>query len=313
MTFNLRVNTPIDGDNAWPYRIRHAADLVRKAEPLIIGTQEGRYDMLRDLDRELPEYSRLGEGRSGYESGDPRMDECCAIFYRKDLFKVIRHGQFSLSETPEIPASVSWDSSYPRFCTWACLERIDEPGRRFYVYNTHFDHESQLAREESAKLLLDRIARCQEEEGLPVLLTGDFNSFPDNPAIVTLRQNLVDAFLAHQSRSAEPSMISKAESKASRSTICSSPGTFPSWKRPFIGMNMKGSTLPTIIRSRLECCSIGSRKTLIGQSVGLSRFFTVCRDSDHGLILVVPRSNSSISALISLSCSRWSQPKGDPR
>ncbi|WP_239616063.1 endonuclease/exonuclease/phosphatase family protein [Cohnella mopanensis] len=197
MTFNLRVNTPIDGDNAWPYRIRHATDLVRKAEPLIIGTQEGRYDMLRDLDQELSDYSRLGEGRSGYESGDPRMDECCAIFYKHDRIKVIKQGQFSLSETPEIPGSVSWDSSYPRFCTWACLERIDEPGRRFYVYNTHFDHEGQLAREESAKLLLDRIARCQEEEGLPVLLTGDFNSFPENPAIVTLRQNLIDAYLAH--------------------------------------------------------------------------------------------------------------------
>lgn len=84
MTFNLRVNTPVDGSNAWPYRNKQAADLIRRVAPLVAGTQEGRYDMLRDLDRDLIDYTRIGEGRSGYESGNETMDECCCIYYRHD-------------------------------------------------------------------------------------------------------------------------------------------------------------------------------------------------------------------------------------
>ena len=202
MTFNLRVDTPLDGDNAWPYRIRHAAGLIRKPDPLIVGTQEGRYRMLRELDRELPDvYVRLGEGRSGYESGDPRMDECCAIYYRSDMLKIVRQGQFWLSETPDVAGSLGWDGSFPRFCTWACFERLEgagdaRPGRQFYVFNTHLDHLGERAREEGAKLLLSKLERFREEEELPALVTGDFNSFPDHPAIVALRRRLVDAYLA---------------------------------------------------------------------------------------------------------------------
>jgi len=202
MTFNLRVDTPIDGDNAWPNRIRYAADLIRKADPLIVGTQEGRYGMLRDLERELPDvYGRLGEGRSGYESGDERMDECCAIFYRRDRLKVVRQGQFWLSETPDVAGSLGWDGSYPRFCTWACFEVLGETGdartggRRLYVFNTHLDHLGERAREEGAKLLLAKLETFREEEKLPVLMTGDFNSFPGDPSIAALRHRLVDAYL----------------------------------------------------------------------------------------------------------------------
>jgi len=193
MTFNLRVNVSFDGDNAWPYRKQHAAELIRRVNPLVIGTQEGRYDMLRDLDSELPQYSRLGEGRSGYESGNLQMDECCAIFYRKDLIKPIKQGQFWLSDTPEVAESISWDSSYSRFCTWACFETIDNSEQRFYVFNTHFDHEGQQAREESAKLIIDRITQIHEAEGYPVLLTGDFNSYPNDLGIIKLQEALIDA------------------------------------------------------------------------------------------------------------------------
>ncbi len=194
MTFNLRVNTPVDGGNAWPYRIRHAAAAIKKTAPLVVGTQEGTNAMLLDLDRELPGYSRLGEGRSGPVSEDDRLhDECCAIYYRQDRLALASSGQFWLSETPEVPGSRSWDSSLPRICTWACFE-AKASGRRFYAFNTHFDHLGQQAREESARLVLERIRRCREEEGIPAVLMGDFNAYPDNPAIVALREQLADAY-----------------------------------------------------------------------------------------------------------------------
>ncbi|GMX62994.1 endonuclease/exonuclease/phosphatase family protein [Paenibacillus elgii] len=194
MTFNLRVNTPVDGGNAWPYRIRHAAAAIKKTAPLVVGTQEGTNAMLLDLDRELPGYSRLGEGRSGSTNEEDRLrDECCAIYYRHDMLAPVASGQFWLSETPDVPGSKSWDSSLPRICTWACFE-VKASGRRFYTFNTHFDHLGQRAREESARLVLERIRHCREEEGIPAVLTGDFNAFPDNPAVVALKERLADAF-----------------------------------------------------------------------------------------------------------------------
>lgn len=71
-----------------------------------------------------------------------------------------------------------------RIVTWARL-RDRAGGGAFYVFNTHWDHESQIARERSAALLLARIAarRCTED---PVLVMGDFNVGEDNPAFRAL-------------------------------------------------------------------------------------------------------------------------------
>jgi endonuclease/exonuclease/phosphatase family metal-dependent hydrolase len=46
---------------------------------------------------------------------------------------------------------------FPRVATWARF-RERETGDTFYVFNTHWDHESQPARERSAALRLQRIA-----------------------------------------------------------------------------------------------------------------------------------------------------------
>lgn len=196
MTFNLRVDTPIDGGNAWPYRKNQAAALIRSVNPVILGTQEGRYAMLRELDDELQDYSRFGEGRAGFESGDSMLDECCAIYYRHDLLQLVDKGQFYLSLTPETPASVSWDSSYPRLCTWGLFQTVHAPGGSFYMFNTHLDHMSQEAREQGAALIADRIALLRSKHPAPAILTGDFNAYPDDPAIAMLQAHLTDAYSA---------------------------------------------------------------------------------------------------------------------
>ena len=51
--------------------------------------------------------------------------------------------------------------------------------------NTHFDHRSQSARENSAALLRAKIPELAD--GSPFLLMGDFNAGEQNAAIVTLR------------------------------------------------------------------------------------------------------------------------------
>lgn len=178
MTFNLRYSNPGDGANAWPLRKHRAAGIIRKHEPLIVGTQEGLLPMLEDLDAQLPEYGRVGTGREGHTEG-----EHCAIFYRKDALSVKKTGQFWLSEQPDVPASKSWDSSLPRICTWARFEWKDTPGSELLFYNTHLDHVGQTAREKGAVLIWQSLQKHVARTSLPAILTGDFNSYPDNAVV----------------------------------------------------------------------------------------------------------------------------------
>ncbi len=192
MTFNLRVNTPIDGLNIWPNRSDRVIEAIKDADPDILGTQEGTLAMLNDLDKALPGYSRIGRGRM--DSGQNETDEYCAIYYKNDKFQVAEQGQFWLSETPETPGSISWDSSYPRICTWGRLTSKQEPGKQLLANNTHYDHLGQHAREESSRLMLEHMAAKTADTKLPLILTGDFNVHPDNQALMMLQHNLQSAY-----------------------------------------------------------------------------------------------------------------------
>jgi endonuclease/exonuclease/phosphatase family metal-dependent hydrolase len=70
--------------------------------------------------------------------------------------------------------------------TW--VRFLDRQTRReFYLWNTHFDHQIQAAREKAAALVRERVAALGTS--LPVILTGDFNAGQDNPAHEILVQD----------------------------------------------------------------------------------------------------------------------------
>lgn len=177
MTFNLRMDTPDDGKNAWPYRKEHVLDVIHTYEPAILGTQEGFHHMVEHINVHLTEYGMIGEGRAGGEA-----DEYNAIFYHKKTLKLIDSGQFWLSETPDVPGSVDWDSGCTRICTWGKFSLQNEPSIKVMAFNTHLDHASQLAREKGGHLLTSKI-KPTLEQGTPIILTGDFNAEPDNKTI----------------------------------------------------------------------------------------------------------------------------------
>ncbi|RNA68438.1 endonuclease/exonuclease/phosphatase family protein [Alteribacter keqinensis] len=181
MSFNLRVDIPQDGKNAWSSRAPVVPDLIMKHQPAVIGTQEGLKRMVEYIAGQLSDYSWIGQGRQGGEK-----DEFCAIFYNHRMLEVAESGQFWLSETPKKPNSVSWESDYPRICTWAVL-RVKSSGSVFAVYNTHLDHISQEARQRGIQLIVKKINEAAVQRNIPFVLTGDFNSQPDNPVIRYLR------------------------------------------------------------------------------------------------------------------------------
>ncbi|RAV27746.1 endonuclease/exonuclease/phosphatase family protein [Sinomicrobium soli] len=187
-SYNLRMDTARDSLNAWNYRKENVRGLIRYHDFDIIGTQEGFLHQLKDL-LELQEYDYSGAGRDdGKEAG-----EHSAIFYKKDRFEKEDSGDFWLSETPDVPGK-GWDATCcNRICSWVKLK--DKKTRKtFYVFNVHFDHQGVVARKESGKLMVDKIAEIAGDA--PVICTGDFNSTPETEQIGRMSAVLQDAFSA---------------------------------------------------------------------------------------------------------------------
>jgi endonuclease/exonuclease/phosphatase family metal-dependent hydrolase len=176
-SYNLRYasSTP---PNAWPQRRPLVAEIIRSISPDVLGTQEGLHDQLKDIAVDLPEYDWIGRGRDGGDRG-----EFMAIFYRKTRLVALSTNHFWLSDTPEVVASTTWGNKNRRMVTYVKF-RDRQTGGEFYFFNTHFDHEVQIAREKSAMLVRTRVAALATHQ--PVILVGDFNSDAVNNKAYTI-------------------------------------------------------------------------------------------------------------------------------
>jgi Metal-dependent hydrolase len=176
MTFNIRMDTPADSLNSWSYRKDFAANIVKFHNVDIVGTQEVLHNQLTDMLSSLPKYNYVGVGR---EDGKTK-GEYSAILYRKDKFMVVESGDFWLAEDVKAVGEKGWDAACERIATWAVFEE-KESRKRFFMLNTHFDHIGQVARRESAMLILKKANELSE--GLPIIVTGDFNAVPGDEPI----------------------------------------------------------------------------------------------------------------------------------
>lgn len=179
---NVRWDNPSDGEHRWELRRERLRSLLRSWAPDVLGLQEPLRHQLDYLRQALPEYEAVGVGRDdGAAAG-----EFCPILYRRDRFQPVAAGTFWLAEEPETPGSLAWGARHPRICTWVTLIERDTD-TAFSVYNLHLDHESQTARENGIALLLERIR--QRTVSSPVIVIGDFNAEPDNPAVTRLQES----------------------------------------------------------------------------------------------------------------------------
>ncbi|MGN6495004.1 MAG: endonuclease/exonuclease/phosphatase family protein [Agriterribacter sp.] len=184
-TYNVRFNNPGDSLNSWPNRKENVKALIRFHEFDIFGIQEGLIDQVKGI-AELNEFAYYGKGRDdGKEEG-----EHSAIFYKKDRFKLLKSGDFWLSETPEKPGK-GWDATCcNRICSWVQLkDKIS--GKTFYFFNVHFDHRGVEARKQSGKLMVKKIKEIAKNS--TVICTGDFNSTPETEQIAAMQTVLNDS------------------------------------------------------------------------------------------------------------------------
>ena len=187
LTYNIRYDNPKDGKNRWELRKENLVQQILFYEPTVLGVQEALNHQVKFLEKSCTAYDYVGVGRDdGKEKG-----EYAALFYKRNHLNLLKSGHFWLSETPNIP-SKSWDAALPRICTYALFEH-KESNKRFWVFNTHFDHRGVQARVYSAQLIIKKIQSLNENND-PVVLMGDFNLLPDSEPVKVIKNKLKDSF-----------------------------------------------------------------------------------------------------------------------
>ncbi len=187
ISYNIRYANTSDGDNAWDIRKPATKEMIEREQPDVFGLQEALIGQLQYIDSNFPQYSRVGVGRDdGKEEG-----EFMAVYYRSDKFKLLKNGDFWLSETPD-ECSMGWDAACRRIVTWAKL-KDKETGKVFYAFNTHLDHVGEVAREQSILLIVKKIDEIVKKDKAPVFLSGDFNSNVNSAIFDPLKSIMKDS------------------------------------------------------------------------------------------------------------------------
>lgn len=186
ISYNLRFDNQNDGENKWDLRKDFLAQQLHFYSPDFFGTQEGKLHQLQYLKNNLTDYDYVGRGRDDSEN----QGEFSALFYNKNKFKVIEQATFWLSETPD-KVSKGWDAALERICSYGLFEDI-KTKQKLYVFNTHFDHMGEVARLNSAHLIIEKINAINTQK-FAVILTGDFNSEPDSKPYLYLASQMNDA------------------------------------------------------------------------------------------------------------------------
>lgn len=179
-TFNIRCDVAVDGINSFDGRKGLILREFPKYGADIIGFQEVLPHVRDWLEDNLAGYAIAGTGRSADLGGEHTV-----IAYRTDRLRLVSLDTFWLSDTPRVPGSRfgTDQSNCPRICTAAVLLTREEH-KLVRVYNTHLDHVGELARAQGVTLVLSRIAADEAlYPGTPVVLTGDFNTTPDDAVI----------------------------------------------------------------------------------------------------------------------------------
>lgn len=176
MSFNIRNSHARD----WEARKGLVYEVIRDYAPDVLGLQEANSFHLKELSNEFPEYGQVGEGSMGGSKG-----QHSAILFLEERFKLTDSGSFWLSKTPTQP-SKSWRSAHHRICTWAEL-LVRETDRTLYVYNTHMDDGSREARENGARMIMERIQG--EVQTTPFVFMGDFNAPEDSEVLKIIKGN----------------------------------------------------------------------------------------------------------------------------
>ena len=183
LSCNVRVPQPEDekAGDGWEARRELCGDVIVNQHADFVCLQEATGYQVDELKRRLPTFDSTGMSQPA-RAITPNN----AIMYSRERFELISSGGFWFSEQPHVAGSKSWGTARARHANWARF-RDRKSQVQFILWNTHFDHEGQQAREEQARMLVEA-SLSFDPVGIPQLLTGDMNVNLKNRAIAVLKE-----------------------------------------------------------------------------------------------------------------------------
>ncbi len=186
MSFNIRC-ADVNGVDV-PFRGELVPRQIQEVMPDSVGVQEATSELMGFLKSSLSDYAWVGLERENGKSAD-NGGEACPVFYLKAKYRLLDHGDFWLSDTPDQP-SYGPGAACKRICTWAKLKNR-QTGAVYVHVNTHFDHVSEEARVQGGKIVNRYIA--ENFAGIPVVFTADMNTTESGEAYATMTTDLINA------------------------------------------------------------------------------------------------------------------------
>lgn len=183
MTYNIRYLNDRDGKDHWNNRVDAVSEQLRAAD--VFGLQEATRPQIDQISDRCTDYDWYGVGRDDGKDGG----EFSPIFWRREQFEVLDKGTFWLAPDPQQIGAKAWGANLPRICSWVRL-KTRSSGLSSLLMNTHFDHQSGEAREQSS-FLIRRMASTLRQ-GQSVVLMGDLNCRPDSVPLTNLLDDSAD-------------------------------------------------------------------------------------------------------------------------
>ena len=174
----------------WRERMPSVSAVLRARDCDLVGLQECSTPQAEFLRNELKGWTLVGVATN--DTVRRKTSQANGVLYRPGRLDLLDWGTFSLSDRPDVPGSMAWNTRCVRSCTWA-LFKDRGSGRRIMHFNTHFDHKSEEARREGMKLVLGKMDELTPTGALRIL-TGDLNSPPDSEPIARARAKLRRAY-----------------------------------------------------------------------------------------------------------------------
>ena len=171
ITFNIRRDSPDDGENNWEYRKDAIVNMILDKKPSIICMQECMPHMWKYLCNTLKfyydEYSVDAFNKKSLLDSKLFISEGIGILYDYEKYYCLDKGYIKLHK------GFGFDTKYWRICQYIKLmNKITE--EIFYVFNTHLEHKTRDARHHACELIHNKIQEICKD--YPVYICGDFNA-----------------------------------------------------------------------------------------------------------------------------------------
>lgn len=166
---SLRVATyNIQYPTRWDERLIPLIKTLEKYDFDVFGSQEPFMTQIEDMMKHIGDkYDWVGTCVAGDDKVHNRHFN--PIFYKKERLELLDWDTIWYTDKPGEPGYGAYSA---RLLSWV-LFRDKKTDKKFYLFNSHFDHLGPEAKEVSAHILVQAVREIAN--GMPAFCTGDFN------------------------------------------------------------------------------------------------------------------------------------------